>query len=212
MMFSACDDPTPFKVVHCGLSMGKYVYRPPKKLVKRLFCVARLSPEKGLTFAIEALKLLIAKGYDLELRLGGDGPSKAHLQALTRQLGIADRVKFLGFLTEEEVISELHAADLFVLPSFVEGVPVSAMEAMAVGVPVIATNIAGTYELVENGKTGILIRPSDAQALADAVIGMIEDYGFRKRAAELARRKVVDEFDVDKETAKLNRYLVESCG
>ena len=200
------------KVVHCGLSIGKYAYRPPKEQIKRLFCAARLSPEKGLTFAVEALKLLLDKGYDLELRLGGDGPSKAHLQALTKQLGIADRVKFLGFLTEEEVISELHAADLFVLPSFVEGVPVSAMEAMAVGVPVVATNIAGTYELIENGETGILIRPSDAQALADAVISMIADFDFRRRAAELARRKVVDEFDVDKETAKLNQYLVESCG
>ena len=210
MMFSGCDDPTPFKIVHCGLSIAKYAYRPPRRQIKHLFCAARLSPEKGLTFAIEALKLLIDKGYDLELRLAGGGPSKAHLEALSSQLGLADRVRFLGFLTEEEVISELQAADLFVLPSFVEGVPVSAMEAMAVGVPVIATNIAGTSELVEDGKTGVLIRPSDAQALADAVIGMVEDYEFRLRVAELARRKVIDEFDIDKESAKLNQYLIQN--
>jgi glycosyltransferase involved in cell wall biosynthesis len=85
------------------------------------------------------------------------------------------------------------------------------MEAMAVGVPVIATNIAGTSELIEDGNSGILIRPSDSQALAKAVIRMIEDYEFRLRATELARRKVVDEFDIDKETVKLNQYLVESC-
>jgi colanic acid/amylovoran biosynthesis glycosyltransferase len=211
MMFSECDDPTPFKVVHCGLSIAKYAYRPPKEQIKRLFSAARLSPEKGLTFAIEALKLLLDKGYDLELRLAGGGPSKAQLQALTSQLGVADRVHFLGFLTEDEVISELQTSDLFILPSFVEGVPVSAMEAMAIGVPVIATNIAGTSELIEDGKTGILIRPSDSQALAAAVIRMIEDFEFRLRATVLARQKVIDEFDIDKETAKLNQHLIEGC-
>ena len=211
MMFSECNDPTAFKVVHCGLNIAKYAYRPPKQQIKRLFCAARLSPEKGLAFAIEALSLLLAKGNDLELRLAGDGPSKGHLESLTTRLGLADRVHFLGFLTEDEVIGELQASDLFVLPSFVEGVPVSAIEAMAVGVPVIATNIAGTSELIEDGKTGILIRPSDSQALAEAVVRMIEDYEFRLRATELARQKVVDEFDIDKETAKLNQYLVQSC-
>jgi len=211
MMFSECDDPTAFKVVHCGLSIAKYAYRPPKQQIKRLFCAARLSPEKGLTFAIEALSLLRVKGYDLELRLAGGGPSMVHLKTLTTQLGLADRVKFLGFLTEDQVIGELQISDLFVLPSFVEGVPVSAMEAMAVGIPVIATNIAGTSELIEDGKNGILIRPSDSQALANAVIRMIENHDFRLRATELARQKVVDEFDINKETAKLNQYLVESC-
>jgi glycosyltransferase involved in cell wall biosynthesis len=86
------------------------------------------------------------------------------------------------------------------------------MEAMAVGVPVIATNIAGTSELIEDGKTGILIRPADSQALTEAVIRMIKGYEFRLRATELARQKVVDEFDIDKETAKLNKYLIQSCG
>ena len=83
------------------------------------------------------------------------------------------------------------------------------MEAMAIGVPVIATNIAGTSELVEDGKNGLLVRPSDAQALADAIVRMIEDYGFKLQAAELGRKKVLKEFDVDKETAKLNQYLLQ---
>lgn len=209
MMFSACDDPVRFKVVHCGLSIGKYNYRPPKPEIKRLFCAARLAPEKGLTFAIEALKLLLDKGYDLELRLAGDGPHRPHLEARASKLGIADRVRFLGFVTEDEVVDELRTADLFVLPSFVEGLPVSAMEAMAIGVPVIATNIAGTSELIEDGRTGLLIRPSDAEALADAIVRMIKDHAFRLRAAELGRKKVVDEFDVDKESAKLNQYLLQ---
>src|SRR5262249_4290041 len=112
---------------------------------------------------------------------------------------------------EDKIIAELQASDLFVLPSFVEGIPVSAMEAMAVGVPVIATNIAGTSELIDDGKTGILVRPSDAEILAEAVIRMKEDHGFRLRAAELGRERVATEFDVDRESAKLNAYLLQHC-
>jgi len=212
MMFSGCDDPQPFKVIHCGLPLEKYQYRPPRLTIERLFCAARLSPEKGLTFAIEALRLLVDRGHDLQLRLAGDGPSKTHLQQFVAALGLTDRVKFIGFLTEAEVIEELQKADLFVLPSFVEGLPVSAMEALAIGVPVIATNIAGTSELIEDGRTGLLIRPSDPIALADAVVKMIADHDFRLRAAAEGRKKVEREFDVEKETEKLREALLQCCG
>jgi glycosyltransferase involved in cell wall biosynthesis len=208
MMFSDQDDPTSFKVVHCGLEMRKYDFRMPKREVKYLFCVARLSSEKGLSFLIQGLKLLRDRGLDLELRLAGDGPRRIQLEQTARSLGISNYVHFLGYLTEDAVISELRDADIFVLPSFIEGLPVSAMEAMAVGLPVIATNIAGTSELVEDGKNGVLIRPSDAQALADAVVRLIEDYDFRQRAANLARAKVVNEFDVDQESAKLRMHFL----
>ena len=134
---------------------------------------------------------------------------KEQLKALAEELGLAEQVHFLGYLTEDEVIRELQSSDLFVLPSFVEGLPVSAMEAMAVGVPVIATNIAGTSELIENGKTGVLVRPSDAQALADAIVRMSQDYPFRLTAAELGRKKVIDEFDIHKETARLKEHLLQ---
>ncbi len=207
MMFSECDDPTSFKIVHCGLEIDKYHYRPPRSEIKYLLCVARLSPEKGLTFLVHALKLLRSKGYDLELRLAGDGPAKGYLTKLVDELGLSNQVNFLGYLTEDQVIQELQRCDLFVLPSFVEGLPVSAMEAMAVGLPVIATNIGGTSELIEDGKTGVLVRPSDPQILADAVIKMAQDYPFRLRAAELGRQKVLDEFDIRKETPKLNSHL-----
>jgi glycosyltransferase involved in cell wall biosynthesis len=210
MMFSECDDPSPFKIVHCGLEINKYRYRSPRKDIKRVFCVARLSPEKGHAFLIRALRLLIEKGHELELLLAGDGPSKEKLKKLAKELGIANHVKFLGFLREDEIIQELQSSDLFVLPSFVEGVPVCIMEAMAIGVPVIATNIAGTSELIEDGRSGLLVRPSDPEALANAVAKMIEDYDFRLSAAELGRRKVMGEFDVHQETAKLNEYLLKS--
>jgi colanic acid/amylovoran biosynthesis glycosyltransferase len=212
MMFSECDDPASYKIVHCGLEIDKYHYRPPRREINYLLCIARLSPEKGLTSLIRALKILKDEGYNLELRLGGDGPMREQLKALTNEIGIAEQVHFLGYLTENEVGKELYNSDLFVLPSFVEGLPVSAMEAMAIGLPVIATNVGGTSELIEDGRTGILVRPSDPQSIAAAILKMIDDYPFRLSAAQLGRQKILEEFDIEKETAKLNQYFIEGDG
>jgi glycosyltransferase involved in cell wall biosynthesis len=212
MMFSESDDPGPFKVVHCGVDVGRYQQKVPSNSVKTILCTARLSPEKGLAFLLGAFKDLSDRGYHLELRVAGDGPSRQRLEVLANDLGVSPNIHFLGFLSEDGIIRELRRADLFVLPSFVEGVPVAAMEAMAAGVPVIATNIAGTSELIEHGRTGLLVRPADVLALSNAVIEMIENRDLRRQVVYLAREKVEAEFDLDRETAKLNGFLLESCG
>jgi glycosyltransferase involved in cell wall biosynthesis len=204
MVFSQSADLAPFKIVHCGLDLDRCEFRPPRESVRRLFCAARLAPEKGFEFLLQALALLVARNYDLDLHIAGDGPSKACLQDLARKLGVESRVSFLGNLSEQEVARELSSSDLFILPSLAEGLPVSAMEAMAVGVPVIATNIAGTSELIESGKSGLLIPPTDPEAIAEAIVVMASDYEFRCRAAAAAREKVIEEFDVVKESSKLN--------
>lgn len=209
IVYSGSSNLAALKIVHCGLDLSKYQFRPPREQVRQIFCAARLAPEKGIEFLVDALMLLIAKHYDVYLRLAGDGPSRATLEEKARKLGVAGHVSFLGNVSEDDVTHELGSSDLFVLPSLAEGIPVSVMEAMAVGVPVVATNIAGTSELVENGKTGILVRPSDPQALADAVVKMMGDYDFRRRAAQLGRAKIENEFDIDKESAKLNSYFLQ---
>jgi glycosyltransferase involved in cell wall biosynthesis len=210
MMFSEMDDVAPFKVVHCGLEMRKYMFRPPGETVRTLFCAARLSPEKGLSFLLRAIAELASRGFDLRLRLAGSGPSDSHLKALVSYLNITDRVDFLGFLDEDGIILELQRSDLFVLPSFVEGLPVSAIEAMAIGVPVVATNIAGTGELVESGITGTLIRPSDVEDLVRAIEAVVKDYDFRLRSTRQGREKVESEFDVDKEAVKFYSHLFDA--
>ena len=206
--FSQCPDPTALKVVHCGLDLSHYQFRPPRERLRKAFCAARLAPEKGIEYLIEALALLIDRAYDIDLRIAGDGPSRAKLDDLARRLGISDHVTFLGNVGEQEVTSELSEADIFILPSVAEGVSVSLMEAFAIGVPVVATNIAGTSELVDHRRTGLLVRPSDPQALADAVVWMMENYSFRLSAAELGRKKVTEEFDIDKQTVVLNGHLL----
>ena len=87
MMFSDCDDPSAFKVVHCGLSIGKYPFRPPRAQIERLFCAARLSPEKGLMFLIHALAILRDRGHELELRLAGDGPKQRGFERSRGRIG-----------------------------------------------------------------------------------------------------------------------------
>lgn len=210
LLFSENTNPSSLKIVHCGLNLEDYKFRSPREKVSRIFCAARLAPEKGFEFLIQAMKILVDQKRDIELRLVGDGPSRGALEGMARELAIQDRVHFLGSIDEAEKMRELYAADILVLASLAEGLPSSITEAMAVGVSVIATNIAGTSELVEHGKTGLLVRPSDPQALADAVVRMIDSYEFRLRAAELGRLKVMEEFDVNKESAKLRQYLLQS--
>jgi glycosyltransferase involved in cell wall biosynthesis len=192
------------KIVHCGLDLSRYQFHAPREEIRNLFCAARLVPEKGIEFLIQALGLLINNGYLVNLRIAGDGPRRASLEDSARRLNVADRVCFLGNLSEQEVAHELSMSDLFILPSLAEGIPVSIMEAMAVGLPVIATNIAGTSELVDDRKTGLLVRPADSEAIAKAVVTVIERPEFRRKAADSARAKVGDEFDIAKECAKLN--------
>ncbi len=211
ILFSEVTDLSIFKIVHCGLEISSYQFRPPREKVEKIYCAARLAPEKGYEFLIQAIKNLKDKGYDLQVRFVGDGPSRESLERMARDLGVIDRVHFLGHLDEAAKMHELYSSDLCVLPSLAEGLPSSATEAMAVGVPVIATNIAAISELVEHGKTGLLVRPSDSEDLAEAIITMMRDYDFRRRAAELGRKKVIEEFDVDKETARLRACLLQDC-
>jgi glycosyltransferase involved in cell wall biosynthesis len=207
MLFSGSRDPQHFKIVRCGLELQHYQFRQPRPEMKRLLCVARISWEKGMFFLIEAVHLLRQQGHVIELAFAGDGPDRSALEARVEQLGLREQVQFLGHKTETQVREELARSDAFVLPSFVEGVPVSAMEAMAIGVPVICTNVGGVSELVEDGVTGLLVRPSDPDSIAKAVLRLKHDPHLAQTLAGNGRKKVEDDFDSDKEFANLNAHF-----
>ena len=130
---------------------------------KAVLVLARLEREKGVDVAIDA----IAHVPDVDLVIAGAGSCRAALEAKVTQLGLGDRVHFLG--QRSDPASLLACADSFVLPSYVEGLPLSVLEAMAAGVPVIATDIGGTREAIENERTGLLVTPGDSSALASAI-------------------------------------------
>ena len=153
--------------------------------------IARLDAQKGIAHLLDAA----AAVPDASFAIAGDGPDRAALEARAGALGIGDRVRFLGH--RRDVPALLAAADLFVLPSLYEGLPLAALEAMAAGVPVVATAIGGTDEVVRDGETGTLVPPADPNALAAAITRTLADRDGAMRLAAAARSLVAREFSVE---------------
>ncbi|MCB1254937.1 MAG: glycosyltransferase family 4 protein [Austwickia sp.] len=135
----------------------------------RVLSVGRLVPQKGGPVLIDALNLLAKRGIAVVARIAGGGPLDADLRAAVRRLGLADRVEFLGPVAQEDIVAQYHWADVFVLPSFQEGLPVVLMEAMATGLPVVTTQIAAVPELVADGDMGRVVPAGRADLIADAL-------------------------------------------
>jgi glycosyltransferase involved in cell wall biosynthesis len=156
--------------------------------------LAALEVRKGQRFLLEAAALLKNQGLEVELRIAGDGPERAALETQAAQLGLSDRVSFLGFVSEpSRFLTEI---DIAVLPSLHEGLGVAALEAMAAAKPVIATRVGGLSESVIDGVTGLLVAPRDARVLAEAVAVLVRD---RARAAAMGQRgreRVAQEFSL----------------
>ena len=140
--------------------------------VPTLGIVARLSSVKGHEFFFKALAG-IRDDYDFQVMVVGEGPEEESLFDLVKRLHLADKVRFLGMM--ENTLPVLKAMDVFVLPSLQEGLSLSILEAQACGLPVVATNVGGISEIVENERTGILTQPRDDKALGKAIVRFLED-------------------------------------
>jgi glycosyltransferase involved in cell wall biosynthesis len=147
--------------------------------------MARLARDKGLEYLIAAATILLRTGLQFRIVIAGDGPVRARLEELTRNLGVADRVKFLGF--REDVSDLLAACDLVVLPSLREGLSIALLEAMAAGKPIIATSIGSHRELVGQAEIARLVAPADAAALCEAILQVWGDPALRTRLGATAR-------------------------
>ncbi|MEM8801035.1 MAG: glycosyltransferase [Pseudomonadota bacterium] len=209
MLFSDAAHWDRIKIVHCGVEPGRYdsTGREPGK---HLVFVGRLAGIKGVPLLIDAVVQLLPKHPDLHLTLVGDGPEKASLETCAAQLGLTDRVTFTGYLGQQEVAAILKTADMLVLPSFAEGVPVVLMEAMAARLPVIATRVAGVQELVEDGVSGHVIPPGDLDALINAIDQLLKVPEQRAQMGAAGHAKVEAEFDVAKEAAWLGTLFEHS--
>lgn len=140
----------------------------------RLVAVCNLIPLKGTDDTLKAMKRLTDRGYDLELRVTGKGPERGRLEALALELGLTDRVTFLGGKAHEDAIDEIYAADLFCMPSWDEGFGVVYVEAMGQGVPVIACRGQGIQNVVEESQAGVLVPGKDPEALAEAIAALVD--------------------------------------
>jgi glycosyltransferase involved in cell wall biosynthesis len=160
-------------VVPNGIDAGDFAsHRAPRPL-RRALTVANLRVEKGHDVLIDAIAMHGRGLADIEFQLVGDGPCREGLERRVRDHGISHRVRFLG---ERHDIPQLLAdADLFILPSRTEAFPNSVMEAMAAGLPVVASGVGGVLELVEHGRSGVLVPPDEPRALADAIAALASD-------------------------------------
>jgi len=130
--------------------------------------------------------------------LVGEGPERSALEELARRLGISKRVRFAGRREQEDVVGLLHLADVFVLPSYYEGFGVALLEAQAAGLPVVAAEVGGVREVLDGGRTGLLVPPADPEALAEAVGRVLNDRSLADRLARAGRERVAREFPVER--------------
>jgi glycosyltransferase involved in cell wall biosynthesis len=154
--------------------------------------VGRLSAEKGFDLLIRAAHWLLQAGQDIELWIVGEGDAGAQLRALAAGLGMADRVRLLGYQSDPRPLYE--AMDVFALSSIREGLPNVVLEAMAMEVPVVATRVAGVPRLIHDGETGVLVDPGSVEALAAGLGHLLGDAGTRARMAAAGRRSAVENF------------------
>lgn len=167
--------------------------------------VATFKRQKGHRFMIEAAALAVARRPDLRILFVGDGELRESLRAQARRAGLEGHILFLG--SRHDVPDLLAASDLFVLPSLWEGLSMALVEAMAAGLPVIATAVSGTTQVMVDGETGLLVPPDDPAALAAALRRLVDDPAARWRMGEQAAALVRRDHDVRRNARRLIQVL-----
>ncbi|MGA2410164.1 MAG: glycosyltransferase [Candidatus Binataceae bacterium] len=178
----------------------------------RILCVGRLVPAKGQHILIAAIDRLVQAGKSVSLRFVGDGPDRASLEQDVKCRGLGARISFEGNVNQDRIRAFYSESDAFVLASFAEGIPVVLMEAMAMEIPCVSTMITGIPELIRDGIDGLLVMPSDDGGLAQAIGRLIEDEDLRRRLGEAGRRRVIEQYDLNKNTDLLARLFLARLG
>ena len=162
--------------------------------------IAELHKSKGLQYAIEAFAKLAQKNQNMRYFVLGSGDEKERLDALVRHYGLQERVFLLGFV--EDAARFLMAFDVFILSSTTEALGLVLLEAGHAGLPVVASNIGGIPEIIEDGKTGILVQPRDSRGLADAIKKIFDSHTMRMSLGTTLNKKIVDDFSLEKALSK----------
>lgn len=203
------------KVIHCGVNTALFSLSPhhaesaQTNAALQILCIGTMYEVKGHVYLIDACGLLRDQGVPFNCYLVGDGPFRPALEAQIERLGLTDCVSFYGQRTQQEISGLLKQVDTLAVPSIPtnsgrrEGIPVVLMEAMASGVPVVASGISGIPELVDHEISGLLVPPRDPQALANALKRLYGDPALRERLGKSGREKVLQEFDLHKNAALL---------
>ncbi|MCL6584925.1 MAG: glycosyltransferase family 4 protein [Anoxybacillus sp.] len=173
--------------------------------------LGRLGKRKGTYDLIEAIRIIKDKGLKAKFLLAGDGEIE-NIQQCIKDYNLGDYVETLGWISGEQKLSLLQKADLFVLPSYNEGLPMAILEAMDFGLPVISTPVGGIPEVIKNEENGFLVQPGDIKELASAIEKIIVDKNVRERIGMNNKQKIKEKFDLDvllRDLEKLYNNLIK---
>ncbi len=191
-------------VIHNGVDIQEF--QPKNKIgqdnIFRLVCISRLTQRKGIEYLIEAVSLLSEKYPDIKLILAGEGDAKKELEEKAQKLALKNKIEFLGRVPHEKVATIYATSDVFVLPSLNEGMSNTMLEALASGLPLIATDTGGTRELVSENENGFIVKMKDARDIAEKVEKLIQDpeqkelmsQKSRQKAEEMSWKKVAEKY------------------
>ncbi|MFM7150053.1 MAG: glycosyltransferase [Gemmataceae bacterium] len=185
--------PHRLRMIHNGIDLEKFAFGGPDSAGYAVL-VARLSEVKSIDTLLDAATLLKSRHPDFQLRIAGDGPCRTELEAQIRRLDLHDSVRLLGEV--RDIPGLLAKARLFVLPSRSEGISLTLLEAMARGLPVVATRVGGNSEVVAEGTTGWLVPPRSPRELADAIARIWTDPVQGEKMGRAGRKRVEEKFDI----------------
>jgi glycosyltransferase involved in cell wall biosynthesis len=209
------------KIVHCGIDIKKF--SPKRKEIGRpdnfrILTISRLVEKKGIPYLIEALFLLKRRGKTFTVTIVGDGPQRKIIEELIQKYELENYFVLRGYVKSNEVINFLSNVHVFVLPCIVasngdrDGIPVALIEAMAMEVPVISTNVSGIPELIKNKQTGLAVQEKDVESLAHAIEQLMENKNFREELGKNGRKKVIEEFNIKRNVMELIKIFKEEKG
>jgi glycosyltransferase involved in cell wall biosynthesis len=185
-------------VVYNGMPAPPGPVESPRRHPPRLVCLGRLHSEKGFDVALAAADRLADRWPDLEIVLAGEGPAREELEALARRGRLAERVSFPGWVAPDDVHALLAGAAVVPVPSIHEGFGLVALEAALAARPVVASRVEGIPEVVLDGETGLLVPPGDAEALAEAIGGLLEDPARGAALGARARELAIERFGIER--------------
>jgi colanic acid/amylovoran biosynthesis glycosyltransferase len=197
--------------VPLGIDATEFAPRSPRNSVSQLsiLCVGRLAPEKGQSLLLEAIKELNSIERNVRLRLIGDGPDRKFLERRASELGVDGQIEFLGWVDLERLLAEYAEADMFVLPSLAEGIPMVLMEAMAMQIPCVAPCITGIPELIEHGVDGMLYAVADAEDLTAKIRALISSPELMEQIGRAARLRIMRDYDMARNAERFAAVLTE---
>jgi glycosyltransferase involved in cell wall biosynthesis len=200
--------PESIAVIPNGVDLEAYTGRAPSPQVRRIITVANLRPEKEHETLIASAAELVRAWPNLRFQIVGGGPRERELRDLAAARGLTEHVEFLGH--REDVPSLLASADAFVLPSRSEAFPNSVIEAMAAALPVVASSVGGLLDLIDHGRTGLLVPPSDAEALTTALRFLIDNPTQSAAIGQAARAEIRQRYSFERMVSAFENLYASS--